>query len=151
MSAERLRKQIFVGCRQLGLDSETRHDLQLAATGKSSLKDMSEAELQLVVKHLRARGFNSSGKKRPAAKRPDIRYCHVLWRLLHQAGYARIGGAKGLNAFIRSPKTGFEPKWGHVPIDIDAMTETSEINDVIEALKAWCRREGIPTELGGGR
>jgi len=148
MSAERLRKQIFVGCRQLGLDCETRHDLQLAATGKSSLKDMSEAELQLVVKRLRARGFNSSGKKRPAAKRPDIRYCHVLWRLLHQAGHARIGGAKGLNAFIRSR---FEPKWGHVPIDIDAMTETSEINDVIEALKAWCRREGISTELGGGR
>lgn len=149
MSAESLRKQIFVGCRQLGLDTDTRRDLQLVATGKDSLKDMTEAELRKVVDALKDRGFKiKSGGKRPAAKRKDIRYCHVLWGLLHKAGAARVRGAAGLNAFIRSPETGLQAKWGHVPIDIDAMTDAGEISDVIEALKSWCNRKGIPTVPG---
>ncbi|MEP3298569.1 MAG: regulatory protein GemA [Pseudoruegeria sp.] len=138
-------KKIHVACKQLGLDSGMRHDLQLMATGKASMTDMTEADMDKVLAALKERGFSARQSRRKPASRADVRYCHVLWRLLHEADVARTGGAKGLNAFIRAQ---FENTWGHVPIDIDAMTEFSEINDVIEALKAWCRREGIPTETG---
>lgn len=143
MSDRALQRKIHVGCKQLGLDEDTRHDLQFAVTGKASMSDMTEADLRLVISALKERGFQTRiGTRRPAAKRRDVRYCHVLWRLLVEHGQARVKGAKGLNAFIRSR---FEGKWGHVPIDIDAMSEADEISDVVEALKEWCQRSGIPT------
>lgn len=146
MSKSALRRTIHVGCKQLGLDQDARRDLQLLVTKKASMSNMTEADMKKFVSALKQRGFKvTSGRRKPAG-RADIRYCHVLWGLLFGAGHARIGGAKGLNAFVRSR---FEKTWGHVPIDIDAMTEAGEINQVVEALKAWCTREGIPTELGG--
>jgi len=75
--------------------------------------------------------------------RADVRFCHVMWRLLNEAGAAKVPGPQGLNAFIRSR---FEKTWGYTPIDIDAMREWREIADVVEALKDWCAREGIDLE-----
>lgn len=142
-----LKTQIILGCKQLGMDADTRHDLQFDVTGKDSLTDMSEAELQLVLGRLKEKGFEPVSRrgKRPPAKRPDVRYCHVLWRLLHDAGVVEVGGAKGLNAFLRSR---FGRAWGAEPIDIDTMRNGRQIADVIEALKDMCRRKGIPTERG---
>lgn len=137
----RLKRLVHVGCRELGIDQETRRDLQLVVCGKSSMSDMDEAELKGLVGALKERGFKvRRNGRRPAAKRADVRFCHVMWRLLHEAGEARVAGPKGLNAFIRSR---FEKSWGHVPIDIDTMTEWREINDVVEALKDWCMRAGV--------
>lgn len=142
-SPDALRKLIFAGCRTLGLDAELRHDLQLAATGKASLSDMNERELRLVVGALKECGFEPQPGRKAARKpagRADIRFCHVMWRLLYEAGAVKVAGPKGLNAFVRSQ---FEGKWKSVPIDIDALTDWHQINDVVEALKAWCAREGI--------
>ncbi len=139
-----LQRTIFAGCRELGLDEDTRRDLQLAATGKASLSEMTEGELNQVIKALETRGFKRvvkpGAKRRPMAKRADVRFAHVLWRLLHENGAVRVAGPAGLNAFIRSR---FEGKWGAVPMDIDMMTDWAQIADVIDALKAWCGREGI--------
>lgn len=138
-----LQRKIFAGCRELGLDDDTRRDLQFAATGKTSLSDMSEEELSQVIKALEARGFKRAvkpGANRPMARRADVRFAHVLWRLLHENGAARVAGPAGLNAFIRAR---FAGKWGAAPMDIDMMTDWAQIADVIEALKAWCEREGI--------
>ena len=143
MTDRSLHRMIHAGCRQLGIDSDTRHDLQFVVTGKASMSDMSDADLRKVLEALKRRGFKTqTPKRRPQAKRGDVRYCHVLWRLLFMAGHAKAAGPKGLNAFIRAR---FETKWGHVPLDIDMMTEASQINDVVEALKSWCQRSGIPT------
>lgn len=140
-----LQKLIHVGCRELGIDNETRRDLQLVVTGKASLSAMSEAELERVVEALKQRGFKPSAgaSKRPAAERGDTRFCHVMWGLLYKADKVSTPGAKGLNAFVRSR---FENTWGHVPIDIDAMREHEQINDVVSALKAMCRRAGIKVD-----
>ncbi|TDE41247.1 regulatory protein GemA [Antarcticimicrobium sediminis] len=141
--ARTLQRKIFAGCRELGLDADARHDLQLAATGKESLSEMSEVELTLVINRLKESGFNATsrgGKGRKKAPRADIRFCHVMWRLLHENGTVRQPGAAGLNAFIRKQ---FEKAWGYVPVDIDTMTEWSQIRDVVEALKGWCAREQI--------
>jgi len=52
-----LQQLIHVGCRELKIDTETRHILQQALTGKASLSEMTEPELELVVNHLKKRGF----------------------------------------------------------------------------------------------
>ncbi|WP_315900475.1 regulatory protein GemA [Maritimibacter alkaliphilus] len=135
-----MQRTIFAGCRELGLDDATRRDLQLRVTGKASLSDMSEREKTAVLAELRQLGFKATGGRRPAAKRADVRLAHVLWRLLHESGAARVGGPAGLNAFIRAR---FAKSWGAAPIDIDAMTDHGQIADVIDALKDWCRREEI--------
>ncbi|MCU0882059.1 MAG: regulatory protein GemA [Hyphomonadaceae bacterium] len=154
-----LHNLVHVGARELGLDAEARRDLQLAATGKASLKDMTDAEVSAVIERLKAAGFTPApargpgsaapsgmtgmgGKpgQRPAASRADVRFAHVLWRLLADAGEARVRGAPGLNAFIRAR---FGEAWGAAPIDIDAMRDGRQIAMVIEALKDWCARAGI--------
>jgi phage gp16-like protein len=143
-----LLKTIHVACRQLGLDEDTRRDLQLVATGKTSLKDMTAAEHQKVLDALKARGFAvSAGAKKKAFRRPatrgDVRFCHVLWGKLVKAGAVQVPGATGLNAFIRAR---FEKAWGAVPLDVDSMRDWQQIAAVIEALKGMCKRAGVSLE-----
>lgn len=148
-----LKRMIHVGCKELGLDEDTRRGLQLVATGKTSMSDMSEAELRKVVEALKQRGFKPYGaawhtgrkaggkaKGHVSAPRADLRFIHVLWRQLGEAGAAKRPGRDGLNAFIRSR---FEGKWQSVPIDIDALREPGQINDVTRALKDMCHRAGV--------
>ena len=139
-----LQKLIHVGCRELGIDPETRHAMQYRLTEKASMSEMTEGELKLVISELKERGFKPKVQgRRPKAKRADVRFCHVMWRLLHEAGEVKVPGAEGLNAFIRSR---FEGKWGHAPMDIDVLQDWEAINDVVAALKDWCCRAGV--ELG---
>ena len=139
-----LLKLVHVGCRELGIDGETRRDLQLVVTGKESMADMDEADLNKMVTALKERGFKphagKARKQRPAAKRADTRFAHVLWGKLHKAGAVTQGGAKGLNAFIRAR---FERTWGAAVFDIDAMQDHRQIATVIEALKGMCARAGV--------
>jgi phage gp16-like protein len=135
---------VHVGCRELGLDGETRRDLQLLVTGKASMTDMDDADLQKLVRALKERGFQphagQTRAKRPAAKRADTRFAHVLWGKLHKAGAVTQGGAKGLNAFIRAR---FGDAWGAAPIDIDQMRDARQIATILEALKSMARRAGV--------
>lgn len=137
-----LRKTIFVGCRTLGLDDEARRDLQLVATGKESMKEMSEADMLAMVQALKERGFNPVSKavKKPAASRADLRLIHVLWRKLGEAGALDRPDRAGLNAFIRAR---FESSWGSVPADIDMLRDWKQIDQVVEALKSWGKRAEI--------
>lgn len=150
MTARSLQQQIHVACRDLGLDADARHDIQIAACGKASMRDMSEADLQLVVNHLKDRGWKGGfkqGAKRPrnkghhkTAPRGDLRLVHVLWRKLGEAGALREPGRAGLNKFIR---TRFEGTWKSVPIDVDTLRDHRQISQIINALKDWCAREGV--------
>lgn len=147
-----LQKMIHVGCKQLGIDNDTRRDLQQQVTGKASMSQMTEADLGKVVAALKKRGFEpfgnsylgrGKGKAKPAAPRGDLRYIHVLWRLLGEAGAVTKPGRDGLNAFIRAR---FEDSWDFVPIDVDALRDPAKINAVVRALKDWCARAGVRTE-----
>ncbi len=144
-------KKIHVGCRQLGIEEETRRDLTLRVVGKDSLRACTAAELQAVVDALKEQGFKPEAKAgakggrkfRPFASRGDVRFCHVLWAKLVQAEAVAVPGSEGLNAFVRAR---FEKAWGAVPIDIDQMRDWKQIAQVIEALKAMCLRAGIQLE-----
>lgn len=140
-----LQRQIHAACRQLGIDTETRHLIQIAATGKASLTEMTEPELRAVVTALQARGFDPAARRRyPPAPRADLRYVHKLWALLAQAGAIKRPGRAGLNAFVRAR---FEAHWGGAaPADIDMLCDAGAIRDVIDALQAMCRRAGIEVE-----
>lgn len=143
--ATALKRMIHLGCKQLGLDDDTRHDLQLVATGKASMADMTEADLQKVVFALQQRGFKAGFKgtskgRRAPAPRADLRFVHVLWAQLGKAGALKRPDRAGLNAFVRSR---FEGKWQSVPIDIDALRDAGQINDVVRALKDMCQRAGV--------
>lgn len=134
---------IHVAAKALGLDADTRHDVQLAATGKASLTDMTPAELDQVVAALKAKGFKPGFKGkgfRKPAMRGDVRFAHVMWGKLAKAGSVGTPGPKGLNKFIRER---FEAAWGAAPLDVDQMQDHAQIATVIEALKAMCRRAGI--------
>lgn len=144
MTNRALQRKIHVACRDLGLDSEARHDIQIAACGKASMRDMDKGDLELVIAHLKDRGWTDrptkGRKQRKEAERADVRFIHVMWRLLGEAGELKQPGRAGLNAFIRSK---FENKWGAVPLDVDHLTRWEQISDVSSALKAWCRRAGV--------
>lgn len=140
-----LQKTIHVGCKTLGLDADMRHELQLVTTGKASLSEMTETELRRMVDALKSRGFRPGTKQgasrfRPAASRADLRFVHVLWSLLGNAGALKRPGRDGLNAFVRSR---FEGKWQSVPLDIDMLHDAGQINDVTRALKDMCHRAGV--------
>ena len=136
-----LRKMIFVGCRELRLDQEARRDLQLRIVGKSSLAQMTEADMQKVVAELKKSGFRPTGGNRhKLAPRGDLRLVHVLWQKLGDAGVLHKPGRDGLNAFVRSK---FGQSWKAVPADIDMLRDAQKINAVIQALQDWCGREGI--------
>lgn len=133
-------KTIHVGCKTLGIDAETRHDLQLRLVGKASLSDMTDPERQRVLDELKARGFRPSTGKRARAPRADLRLIHVLWAKLGHAGALKDPTRKGLNKFIQ---TRFGRAWGFVPADIDGLRDAAKIDAVLQALIQWGQREKI--------
>jgi len=142
-----LQKLIHVGCRELGLDADARHDLQLAVCGKASMSDMTEAELKRVLDRLKNSGFKVSSKvRRPAAPRADLRLIHVLWKKLGDAGALERPGRAGLNAFIRAR---FGDTWQSVPADVDMLRDHGQIEAVVAALKAWGKRTGVDFDWRG--
>lgn len=137
-------KAIYAGIRAVGIeDEDDRRALYARVTGKFRLREMSPRDKDAVLAELRRLGFGSAAARRPEAPRGDLRFIHVMWRLLGDQRAIRKAGRAGLNAFIRAR---FEAKWGHVPLDVDQMREWAEINDVVEALRAMCRRAGINLE-----
>lgn len=147
-AVQSLKKMVHMGCKQLGIDTDTRRDLQIKLTGKSSMSDMTEADLGRMVAALKKQGFEPFGAKgkragKPLASRSDLRFVHVLWKLLGEAEALKRPGRDGLNAFVRSR---FENSWESVPIDIDALSDPAQINAVIRALKDMCRRAGVDFE-----
>lgn len=148
MSATTIR-MIHVACRDLGLDEDTRHELQERVTGKASLSDMTERQLKLVVDELKAKGWTPVAKQaakkgakpfRNFASRGDIRFCHVLWGKLVAAGVFAVPGHEGLNAFAR---TVLEKGDGAAILDVDRLQDHKKIALLIEVLKARCARANI--------
>lgn len=140
MTAALIRK-IHVGCRLLGIDQDTRHQMQLEVVGKDSLSDMTELELLRVIGALEQRGFSApTAQKHKAAPRADLRLIHVIWKKLGHAGVLETPTRNGLNAFIRRK---FGASWGSVPADVDMLRDHKKIDAVLQALKSWARREQV--------
>jgi len=151
VTPKRLIPLIHVGCRELGLSADDRKAMQLRVVGKDSLGEMTGRELEQVLDHLKASGFKpvSKGRKsRNRAPRADLRLVHVLWGKLGEAGALRDPSRAGLYAFIRAR---FGDAWSAMPLDVDALRDWQQIDDVIQALKSWGQREVIDFDWGDHR
>lgn len=133
-------RTIYACAKAAGLDDDDRRDVFERITGKRSLSLMEPAERQLVVDEMKRLAPARPKRKNATAKRGDVRFIHVLWKLLGDAGALDKPGRDGLNAFIRSR---FAHLWDAVPMDVDALTDAKEISQVINALKDWCARAGV--------
>ncbi|WP_420587243.1 phage protein GemA/Gp16 family protein [Ruegeria sp.] len=144
-----LMRAAHAACRQLGLDDATRHDVQLAVTGKASMRDMAATDLANLLDHLNGKSGRAGAArhKHPLAPRADLRLIHALWGELGRRGALRRPGRDGLNAFIRAR---FGPHWSFVPLDVDALSDTQNITDVVRALKAMLARTDHPQDDGPG-
>lgn len=140
----RAQQLIHAACRELGIDAETRREMQLAATGKPSMAEMDARDLAKVRDALVAKGWKPKAKARAAETRPDLRFIWVLWGKLAEAG---VGGAKpgreALRKFINSDR--WWQKYGYAQTDVSLLSE-ERARDVIEALKAVAVRNGISLE-----
>jgi len=136
-------RTIYACARKLDMDEDDRRDvIERVHPGVRSLSGLDETGMIAVATEFQ-RLTPKPKAKGGLAPRADLRFVHVLWKLLGDADKVNKPGRDGLNAFIRSR---FETKWGAVPLDIDAMRDHDQISDVIDALKAWCHRDGVELE-----
>ena len=84
--------KIHVGCKQLGISSADRKALQLVETGKTSLTEMSEDELDKVLARLKRDGFKPSFKRGFKAPGREARRCPFDPCPLGASGQSRCFG-----------------------------------------------------------
>lgn len=136
-SRAELQRAVFAACKRLGLDSDARRDVQLGVTGKASLSDMDLGEIGRVLDAL------NRDWKGPAAHRAHLGKVKALWWSLYWLGALDDPKVPAIDAFVRR-QTG---------IAALRFLDHRHAPAVIEALKAWCAREGVawpakPDELG---
>jgi phage gp16-like protein len=126
-----------------GIEDDDRRDLMQRVTGKRSLKDMSLADIGAVLDDING----AAGEARPAAKRnspPDAleMKARALWHSLGLLGGIDRPTLRALDEFTRR-QTGVTALRFATP---------TQKNQVIEALKDWCLREGfeVPVTEGDG-
>jgi hypothetical protein len=120
---------IHVANKQLGFDEDTARDLYQRVTGKRSLRQMNDRELQLVVAAQRQAGFKAapSGLQGPFARK-----LQALWIAGWNLGIVRDRRDGALLAFVKR-QTGID----HTRFLLDGR----EAAKAVEALKAWMTRE----------
>lgn len=133
----KLIKTVQTGRRALALDDDTwRALLALKSGGKRSSTELSVAELEAVLRHLRASGFTPRvpATARPRGQRrldvsPTVRKARALWLWLHEQGIVRDPSEAALAAFAK--RVG----------GVDALQWMQRPDKLVEALKAFGARE----------
>lgn len=130
--------KLHIAKKQLGLDDGLYRETLEAATGKTSAKDMSEAELAKALRHFQRRGFNpsSNASSRTGEKAfadsvylPKVR---ALWLSGWHLGIVRDRSDTAMASFIKR-QTGLDAaRW---------LKRAEDARVVVEALKAWFARE----------
>lgn len=125
---------IHVGKTQLGLDDELYRELLESCTGKTSSKDMTTQQLDVVLNRLKQLGFQVESKEKTGvsnladdAKSKLIRH---LWLQLHQAGQVHNGSEKALAKFVENK----------VGVSALQFLSTKNADMIINHLRSWCKR-----------
>ncbi|WP_026379382.1 gp16 family protein [Afifella pfennigii] len=131
---------IHVAKRDLGLDDGAYRAVLARVTGKSSAGAMSESERRMVLAELRRLGFKGSSKRgRKAPSGPYAKKAQALWIALWNLGAVADKRDQALLAFVKR-QTGIErTEW---------VLDAGHGRAVVEALKAWCEREGVDWSVG---
>lgn len=96
-------KVIHVARKELGLDEDTYRALLCRVTGQASLRAMSEAQRESVVKEMVRLGFKVrvQGRRLPASFPPWVRMIHALWKNCHSLGVIEDRSQPALRAFCK--------------------------------------------------
>lgn len=143
---------IHMAQKALKLSADDASALKLAVTGKASAADMTDSQRRQYLAHLaglqahmaQARGEKPAFvPKRPALHRTvddsqDDRWskARALWGALAMAGQVRTNTDSALMAYVHR----------QTHVEHWRFLNTHQVNQVIEALKRWCRRTNVPTE-----
>ncbi len=131
----KLKQLIHVGKNQLGLDEGTYRQILTNKTGKNSTKTMTITELELVLKHLKSKGFtvtptdktkDRAGKLKQADD-PQSKKIRALWLELYNLGAVRNPSERALAKYI-------ERQTGASALQF---LRTATASRVIEAMKQW--------------
>ena len=144
MADRALQKLIHAACREIGIDAETRREMQVVVTGKDSMSKMNNADLEKMKEALVERGWKPDARKARSAKsaplpRADQRFVWVLWNALAEAGKVKKGEA-ALHRFINSDR--WWKKYGLAETHL-RMCSPARVRDVIEGLKDIAARNGV--------
>jgi hypothetical protein len=129
---------IHVAKKQLGLDDETYRAKLTVITGKASVKDMTEAQREEVIRVFRSEGFEPA-----AARRPDGRQklsgrfaakLQALWIAGWNLGIFENRDDAALEKFVKR-QTGLDA--------VRFCRDPQDARKAIEALKAILAREGV--------
>lgn len=139
---------IHMAQKALGLSADDASALKLAVTGVASSANMSALQRKQYLAHLsslqqRAGLIAPRPAKRPHVQRSaddadDDRWqkARALWHALAQAGVVRTNTDAALAAYIKR----------QTKVDAWRFLNSYQVNTVIEALKKWCVRSGVPTD-----
>ncbi|EDQ4122367.1 DUF1018 domain-containing protein [Salmonella enterica subsp. enterica serovar Sandiego] len=133
---------IHVAWRELRLDEDTYKDALRTATGKTSCRDMTLAELSKALAAFKKRGFKVRSKPQNRALKPATVTAKIraIWRLMHQEGFLSSDSETALNGWVRkqtASQNGGEGVANYQWLE----KEPALASDILERLKRWHRRE----------
>jgi phage gp16-like protein len=115
-----------------GLTKEQSRAVKLEIGGHESARDMTDAQIGLVLDHLRRKGLHYQRPAEPN-ERPGARQERLIWAIfrdLARAGAIDDPSEKRLRAFVKKTTGVDGVRW----------LTPGDANRVIEGLKAWLRR-----------
>lgn len=143
---------IHMAQKALHLSKEDAEALKLKVTGKYSAAEMTALERRQYLAHLSnlqaqvatARGEKPAytPKQQPAQRSADDDQddrwykARALWAALAAAGHVHTDTDAALTAYVKR----------QTHMDHWRFLNGHQVNSVIEALKRWCRRVGVPIE-----
>lgn len=143
---------IHLAQKALGLDEFAAMALKIAVVGVASSRDMTELQRRKYLAHmagLQALSSAARGEKPAYTPRRDPKYrtvdddqderwlkARALWHALASAGVVRTDTDAALTAYMKR----------QTKVDAWRFLNSYQVNTVIEALKKWCERSGVPTE-----
>lgn len=142
---------IHIAHKALGLSKDDACALKLSVTGVASAGDMTEQQRKRYLAHLSglqasaalARGDKPAYTPRPPLHRTtaddqDERWhkARALWHALAAAGVVHTNTDAALAAYVKR----------QTKVDAWRFLNTYQVTNVIEALKQWCLRAGVPTQ-----
>jgi phage gp16-like protein len=129
--------KVHVAKKEMGIDEDTYRGMMMDVTGKASLTQLSDREVEQLVEHFKTKGWQAKPKSGPLtssrrADHPIAKKARALWISLHQLGAIKNNSEQALEAFAKKQLKCDRLQW----------TRQDHADGLIEALIGIGRRHG---------